>query len=42
MFGADPKSAMDEDLVRFQSLLERGKTTAHRHEVRAEEVGARR
>jgi uncharacterized membrane protein len=26
-FGADPKRAMDEDLVRFKSLLEDGKTT---------------
>jgi uncharacterized membrane protein len=42
MFGADPKHAMDEDLVRFQSLLERGKTTAHHHEVRADEVGVKR
>jgi uncharacterized membrane protein len=32
--GADPKRAMDEDLVRFQSMLERGKTTAHGDEVR--------
>lgn len=42
LFGADPKHAMDEDLVRFQSLLERGKTTAHHHVVRAEDVGVRR
>ncbi|APR84310.1 Hypothetical protein A7982_09659 [Minicystis rosea] len=42
MFGADPKHAMDQDLVRFQSLMERGKTTAHHREVRAEEVGLRR
>jgi len=34
LFGADPKHAMDEDLVRFQSILERGKTTAHGGEVR--------
>ncbi len=34
MFGADPKHAMDEDMVRFQSILERGKTTAHGEEVR--------
>jgi uncharacterized membrane protein len=34
LFGADPKHAMDEDLVRLQSILERGKTTAHGHEVR--------
>lgn len=42
IFGADPKHAMDEDLVRLQSLLERGKTTAHHVEVRAEEVGVKR
>ncbi|MFT3774189.1 MAG: SRPBCC family protein [Minicystis sp.] len=42
LFGADPKHAMDQDLVRFQSLLERGKTTARHHEVRAEELGMRR
>jgi uncharacterized membrane protein len=34
LFGADPKHAMDEDLVRFQSILEQGKTTAHGEEVR--------
>jgi uncharacterized membrane protein len=28
LFGADPKSAMDEDLVRLKSLLEAGKTSA--------------
>jgi uncharacterized membrane protein len=39
VFGADPKHAMDEDLVRFQSLLERGKTTAHHKRVLAEDVG---
>lgn len=38
ILGADPKRAMDEDLVRFQSLFERGKTTAHGHEVRYAEV----
>lgn len=38
--GVDPKRAMDEDLVRFQSLFERGKTTAHGHEVRYVEVCA--
>jgi uncharacterized membrane protein len=30
LFGADPKRAMDEDLVRFKSLLEDGKTTTPR------------
>lgn len=42
LFGADPKHAMDEDLVRFQSLLERGKTSAHHHRVLAEDVGLKR
>jgi uncharacterized membrane protein len=28
LFGADPKSKMDEDLVRLKSLLEEGKTSA--------------
>jgi uncharacterized membrane protein len=36
--GVDPKRALDEDLVRLQSLFERGKTTAHGHEVRYAEV----
>lgn len=38
LFGADPRRAMDEDLVRFQSLMERGKTTAHGEEVRLSEL----
>jgi uncharacterized membrane protein len=29
LFGADPKSEMDDDLVRLKSLLEIGKTRAH-------------
>jgi len=41
LFGVDPKQAMDEDLVRFQSLIERGKTTAHGQEVRFAEIAAR-
>jgi len=41
IFGADPGHALDEDLVRFQSLLERGKTTAHGVPVRIEEVVAK-
>lgn len=40
LFAADPKRAMDEDLVRFQSLFERGKTTAHGHEVHYAEICA--
>lgn len=41
IFGADPKHAMDEDLVRFQSLIERGKTTAHGHLVSFAEIAAK-
>jgi len=33
LFRTDPKHAMDEDLVRFKSLIEDGKTTAHGVEV---------
>ncbi|WP_437673209.1 SRPBCC family protein [Sorangium sp. So ce131] len=29
LFGVDPKHAMDDDLLRFRSLLENGKATAH-------------
>ncbi|MBA4158930.1 MAG: SRPBCC family protein [Gemmatimonadetes bacterium] len=39
-FGVDPKSAMDEDLLRFKSLIEHGKTSAGGDEVTREEVGA--
>ena len=38
LFGVDPKHAMDHDLVRFQSLIERGKTTAHGKEVRFADI----
>jgi uncharacterized membrane protein len=41
IFGADPKHALDDDMVRFQSLLERGKTTAHGAPVRIEEIAAK-
>jgi uncharacterized membrane protein len=37
-FGADPKHAMDEDLVRLKSLLEQGKATADGKEVRRAEL----
>jgi uncharacterized membrane protein len=37
-FGNDPKTAMDEDMVRFKSLLEQGKTTAHGREVRLDQI----
>jgi uncharacterized membrane protein len=33
LLGSDPKSAMDEDLVRLKSLLETGKTTSKGQEV---------
>lgn len=38
VFGADPKHALDDDMVRLKSLLEHGKTNAHHHPVRLEEV----
>jgi uncharacterized membrane protein len=38
LFGCDPKHALDQDMVRFQSLLEKGKTTAHGAEVHWDEV----
>jgi uncharacterized membrane protein len=40
LFGADPKRAMDEDMVRLKSLLEEGKTRADGEPVRLEEVSA--
>lgn len=42
LFRADPKHALDEDMVRFKSLLEHGKTTAHGKEVTRGEVAATR
>ena len=36
--GAEPKHARDEDMVRMKSLFEIGKTTAHRHAARREQV----
>jgi uncharacterized membrane protein len=42
LFGADPKHAMDEDMVRLKSLLEEGKTRAEGDVVRAEEILTRR
>jgi uncharacterized membrane protein len=38
LFGADPKRAMDEDMVRLKSLLEEGKTRADQGPVGLEEV----
>jgi uncharacterized membrane protein len=37
LLGADPKHAMDEDLVRFKSLIEEGKTSANGQDVRRSE-----
>jgi uncharacterized membrane protein len=42
IFGVDPKQAMDEDLMRFKSLIEHGKTTADGEEVSREEVAGAR
>lgn len=39
LLGADPKSMIDHDLVRFKSLMETGKTRAHDRPVRIEELG---
>jgi uncharacterized membrane protein len=38
LFGADPKSAMDEDLLRLKSLLEDGRTRAHGEGVSRSEL----
>jgi uncharacterized membrane protein len=38
LFGVDPKQAMDDDLVRFKSLLETGRTSARGDQVTREEV----
>ena len=38
LFGADPKHAMDDDLVRFKSLVEVGKTTAHGQHVTMDQI----
>lgn len=38
LFGADPKSRMDNDLVLFKSLIEEGKATAHGRTVHREEI----
>jgi uncharacterized membrane protein len=38
LFGVDPKHALDEDLIRFKSLLENGKTTAAGRVVTQEEL----
>jgi uncharacterized membrane protein len=38
LFGADPKTEMDDDLVRFKSLIETGKTRAHGVRITREQV----
>jgi uncharacterized membrane protein len=38
LFGADPESAMDEDMVRLKSLLEEGKTSADGGRVLLDEL----
>src|SRR5690606_27235537 len=38
LLGYDPKTLMDEDLVRFKSLVEEGKTTAEGQRVTRQEV----
>jgi uncharacterized membrane protein len=38
LFGADPKHAMDEDMMRLKSLLEEGKTRADRERVDLHDV----
>lgn len=38
ILGADPKHALDDDMIRLKSLLEHGKTKAHHHAVTLEEV----
>lgn len=40
LFGADPKSEMDEDMVRLKSLLEEGKTSSAGQTVTREEIEA--
>lgn len=37
-FGSDPKSAMDQDLQRFKTLMETGETQAEGEQVRQEDV----
>ncbi|HXG16934.1 MAG TPA: SRPBCC family protein [Calidithermus sp.] len=39
LFGADPKQAMDDDLIRFKSLIEAGKATARGQTVTRQDIG---
>lgn len=36
---ADPKHDLDEDMIRFKSLIEHGKATVHGHTVKRDEFG---
>jgi uncharacterized membrane protein len=38
LFGADPKHALDDDLMRLKSILEQGRATAHGEKVHREDV----
>lgn len=38
LLGADPKTRMDEDLMRFKALLEEGRTRAHGQPIAREEL----
>jgi hypothetical protein len=40
LLGSDPKRAMDEDLLRFKSLLEEGKASARGPTITREALGA--
>jgi uncharacterized membrane protein len=40
LLGKDPRHALDDDLVRFKSLIEQGKTTARDETVRRDRLGA--
>jgi uncharacterized membrane protein len=39
LFGADPKQAMDDDLIRLKSLIEAGKATARGQTVTRQDIG---
>ena len=42
LFGADPKSEIDDDLIRFKSLIEIGKTRAHGNAITRQQLPALR
>ena len=41
LFGANPKSEIDDDMVRLKSLMERGSTSAHGAKVDKKSLGLR-